>query len=350
MQTSEFNRRMKYAFMNDDPFGVLSSIYDNDVPHPYFNPKNIAFTKLRNFDHSKFVEREKSSRTIIWEDLEYIMPGNEMGDMHCKDGSPACIETDYLIKSCITTKDHLWPCKYTFSSWHLINTSMSNIDVKLTHKPTRPYFANCLFGNRKEMRGCFYDLLKANNQLENNLVNLFKVYKSSYIDEGQDDIDKFFRNIELKEYVNTAINDFNGAPTFTSHLISKHIEEATWISVVAETLEVESLFFPTEKVGKPMMCNKPFIILSGKNYLKMLRNIGFKTFHPIIDESYDEIDDSIERTKSAFESFNKLQKLDPLQVRQQLKEVLDYNESHMRDKLWLSRNARELIDPLTTDI
>ena len=51
-----------------------------------------------------------------------------------------------------------------------------------------------------------------------------------------------------------------------------------------------------------MWCNKPFIVLSGKGFPKNLRDIGFKTFHPVIDESYDDIDDTYERTKSAFKS------------------------------------------------
>tara|TARA_B100001057_G_scaffold66310_1_gene60033 strand:+ start:6047 stop:7099 length:1053 start_codon:yes stop_codon:yes gene_type:complete len=348
LQTSEFNRRMKYAFMNEDPYGVLNSIYDNDIPHPYFNPEQVAFSKLRSFDHNKWQEREKSDRTIVFEDLEYVIPGEQF--IWEATGTPPCTEKDYLITSSITYKDHNWPCKYAFSSWHLVNTSMSNKDVVLEHNTTRPYFANVLLGNGKPMRSCFFDLLKDNNQLDNNLVNLFKVYKSPFIDEGNSKIDNFFTNITHTEYTNTAINDLDGVPTFTSHYISKHIEDATWISLVAETLDTDRIFFPTEKVGKPMLCNKPFIVLSGKHYLKMLKHIGFKTFHPVIDESYDDIDDTTQRTKSAFESFMQLQKLDPIIVRQELKKVLDYNLNRMRDKLWLTRNARALIDPLTTEI
>jgi len=255
-----------------------------------------------------------------------------------------------LITSSITNNDHKWPCEYTFSSWHLVNTSMSNKDLILTHNLKRPYFANCLFGNQKLMRSAFYDLLKDNDQLENNLINLFEVYKSPFIDEGQSQIDNFFTNISHTEYTNTAINDLDGAPTFTSHYISKHIEDATWISVVAETLDDERIFFPTEKTGKPMMCNKPFIVLGSKHFLKNLRKIGFKTFHPIIDESYDEIDDVIERTKASFQSFLELQKQDQLMVRLHLKDILDHNEQCMRDKSWLTRNARSMLNPLTTKV
>lgn len=348
LQTSEFNRLMKYAHMNDDPYGVLSSIYDNELPHPYFNPKYIGFSKLRSFDHNKWQEREKSNRTIVFEDLEYVIPGEQF--IWEASGTPPCQEGDYLITSSITYNDHKWPCEYAFSSWHLVNTSMSNKDLILSQNLTRPYFANCLFGNRKPMRSAFYELLKDNDQLENNLINLFEVYKSPFIDEGQSQIDNFFTNIKHTEYTNTAINDLDGVPTFTSHYISKHIEDATWISLIAETLDDERIFFPTEKTGKPMMCNKPFIVLGSKHFLKNLRKIGFKTFHPIIDESYDEIDDVIERTKLAFQSFLELQKQDQIMVRLHLKDILDHNEQCMRDKSWLTKNARSLLNPLTTKI
>ena len=92
MDTREFNRLMKYAFMNDDPYGVLSAIYDNELPHPYFNPKHIGFSKLRSFDHNLWLEREKSDRTIVFEDLEYIIPGEEL--IWNATGTPPCTEKD----------------------------------------------------------------------------------------------------------------------------------------------------------------------------------------------------------------------------------------------------------------
>jgi len=46
----------------------------------------------------------------------------------------------------------------------------------------------------------------------------------------------------------------------------------------------------TEKVWKCITTFQPFILISNKNNLKKLREWGFKTFHPYIDESYDELD------------------------------------------------------------
>jgi hypothetical protein len=51
----------------------------------------------------------------------------------------------------------------------------------------------------------------------------------------------------------------------------------------------------TEKVWKCMTTFQPFVLISNKNNLKKLREWGFKTFHPHIDESYDELDTYKER-------------------------------------------------------
>lgn len=345
MQTSEFNRLMKYAFMNDDPYGILGAIYDNEIPHPYFNPKHIGFSKLRDFDHNTWLTREQSNRTIVFEDLEYIIPGEKLN--WDAVGDPPCTEQDKLITSSITFNDHLWPCEYAFSSWHLVQTHMQNINTHVEQPTTRPYFADILLGNLKYQRKIFFELIQINNQLDNNLINAFGEYKTPYIDSGTDEIDLFFKNIELTEYTTTTLF-FKG--NFASQYISKYIQKASWISVVAETLDDNRIFFPTEKTGKALMSGKPFIVLSGQYFLKHLRDMGFKTFHPVIDESYDSIADTVQRTKRAFHSFTELQKQDPVIVRQQLQDVLIHNEQCMRSKEWLTKGARNLLQNLQTPV
>ena len=336
---------MKYAHMNDDPYGVLGAIYDNELPHPYFDPKHIGFSKLRDFDHNTWLSREQTNRTIVFEDLEYIIPGAKLN--WDAVGDPPCTEQDKLITSSITINDHLWPCDYAFSSWHLAQTHMQNIETYVEQPTTRPYFADILLGNLKTQRKIFFELLQTTDQLDKNLVNAFGEYKTPYIDAGTDEIDLFFKNLEITEYTNTTLF-FKG--NFASQYISKHIQQATWISVVAETLDDNRLFFPTEKTGKALMSGKPFIVLGSKHFLKNLRSIGFKTFHPIIDESYDLIDSVELRTRAAYCSFIELQKQDPVDVRQKLQDVLDHNEKCMRDKAFLTQKARKLLQNLQTPV
>jgi len=80
----------------------------------------------------------------------------------------------------------------------------------------------------------------------------------------------------------------------------------SYFSVVPETTFHKSLGVPgaptsmnhtdgvfiSEKIYKPIAYKHPFIVASTAGYLTQLRRCGYKTFHPFIDESYDnEVDD-----------------------------------------------------------
>lgn len=67
----------------------------------------------------------------------------------------------------------------------------------------------------------------------------------------------------------------------------------TYFSVVSETNyyttigDFDSGRFFSEKTFKPIFNRHPFILLSPPNSLDMLRQLGYKTFHPYINETYD---------------------------------------------------------------
>ena len=100
MDTREFNRLMKYAHTNDDEFGILGQVYNRQVPMPYFDPSKIVFTKLRNFDLNTWTVRENTDRKVVWEDLEFIIPGEQFV-WNTVGNSPA-LEKDLLVTSSIT--------------------------------------------------------------------------------------------------------------------------------------------------------------------------------------------------------------------------------------------------------
>lgn len=64
------------------------------------------------------------------------------------------------------------------------------------------------------------------------------------------------------------------------------------IELICETYTYGSTFFPTEKTVRPLIGNKPFLVYGPKNYLKNMRNLGFKTFGKFWDESYDSLEGS----------------------------------------------------------
>lgn len=67
--------------------------------------------------------------------------------------------------------------------------------------------------------------------------------------------------------------------------------------------------FPTEKTWKVVACKKPFIVATTPFYLKGIKQLGFKSFSPFIDESYDEIVDNKERMDAVVNESIRISKL-----------------------------------------
>jgi len=60
----------------------------------------------------------------------------------------------------------------------------------------------------------------------------------------------------------------------------------TYINLVTETFFGKNVFL-SEKIFKPISNLQPFIVLGDYKTLDELKRLGFKTFEPFIDESYD---------------------------------------------------------------
>lgn len=72
----------------------------------------------------------------------------------------------------------------------------------------------------------------------------------------------------------------------------------SYFSVVSETCFYEDVGrFLTEKTFKAIAHKHPFLMISSPGTLTALRDMGYKTFHPFIDETYDEVDDHLTRMK-----------------------------------------------------
>ena len=61
----------------------------------------------------------------------------------------------------------------------------------------------------------------------------------------------------------------------------------TFFSIITESIFDDVSLFLDEKVWKPIYNYHPFIMVGCPNSLKKLTEMGFKTFHPYINESYD---------------------------------------------------------------
>jgi hypothetical protein len=84
-----------------------------------------------------------------------------------------------------------------------------------------------------------------------------------------------------------------------SQVLPFKIYNKTAYTVVLETWADNCYSFFTEKIVKPMLAYRLFVVISGQYYLRNLRNLGFRTFDGIIDESYDNEPDNYVRWTQA---------------------------------------------------
>jgi hypothetical protein len=108
----------------------------------------------------------------------------------------------------------------------------------------------------------------------------------------------------------------------------------TAYSLVCETNAFDHFVFFTEKTVKPILARRLFILLSGRYALAHLRELGFKTFHGIIDESYDEIEDNNERFLAAMEQLKWLHTQDQSIILSRCKDIVDHNFTLMYNTDW----------------
>ena len=104
----------------------------------------------------------------------------------------------------------------------------------------------------------------------------------------------------------------------------------TYFSVVTETVFGESTHsFRTEKIVKPLAIGHPWIAVANAGYYRDLRNLGFQTFSHVIDESFDQIDSSMDRAERIISVVNDLCRQDLASFLDSCYNVCKYNQQHL---------------------
>lgn len=103
------------------------------------------------------------------------------------------------------------------------------------------------------------------------------------------------------------------------------------LHVVNETVFYDPKLHLTEKIFKPIVAKRPFILVAAPGNLAYLRRYGFKTFGRWIDESYDNILDPDQRLDAISNEVAKFSAMRTMELNQVLKDmqcVLSYNRQH----------------------
>lgn len=159
-----------------------------------------------------------------------------------------------------------------------------------------------------------------------------------------------FTNVELSKNINFILEPetklinpithsigkvrYHNSEMSISTIVPISIYNQTAYSIVAETNFANDYSFYTEKIVKPILAERLFIVFSGQHYLRNLRSLGFKTFDGIIDETYDTIEDSTTRFEQAYKQMEYLITLPQADVLAQIREIVEHNKRIMFETDW----------------
>lgn len=202
-------------------------------------------------------------------------------------------------------------------------------------RPHRVSLLGLLYG--KGLVDCSYYSFFPDVTYDSTTPDLFKTVRPYTTDATYEIIRKSIQDNQSKFPL--IVNNTDGSNTNTVMPDDNIYYENSYFSLVTETFfyvhpdidqnvwDERSVFF-SEKIFKPILCKHPFVLVSRPNSLHYLRKLGYKTFHPWINESYDTIQNDEERMLAIVDEVERLSKQTPEQWIEWLKgvaEIVEHN-------------------------
>ena len=185
-----------------------------------------------------------------------------------------------------------------------------NNEKFLSHKRNKHYIS--LNRSPREHRKKLFDYLKLNKLLDCGYVSY--VAENYFVD----------REYSLGASDNPCWN-----------FIDKNFIEDSYFNIVTETWFYEKSLLLTEKIFKSVIYFQPFLLFGGYNSLKLLKDLGYKTFSRIFDESYDDEEDNDKRFEMICNEINRIGKIPISDIHEMylsVEDILEYNYKHFLTK------------------
>jgi len=162
------------------------------------------------------------------------------------------------------------------------------------------------------------------------------------------------RFIEKLQKIEGVMINLDGPIHQTSQEIDRHPTKIplenynnSQLEIVCETdSQTDEVFYPTEKIYKPISAGHPFMVLAPRHFLRSLRARGFKTFNKIFDESYDELADPNDRMDKICEIITQMKNKD---IKRSCRAITRHNQRRLFEiivsaDLILAKKLKKIVD------
>ena len=220
-----------------------------------------------------------------------------------------------------------------YRPWWCYNLLRFN-EYRDTSSSNKSFQFEALLGARRPHRDYVMLGLQNNNMLGQSIVTYRDVFYGGFEDPCTEQVKQQFPDNELIwPYISLNLRpEWEVCSEITnsvSPFMPYGIYQNTNYSIVCETLAGYTEFFMSEKTSKVFMAKRVFVIFANYQFLKNLKSIGFQTFDSVIDESYDNVLDTVTRYAQAFEQVKWLSKQSADLIYKKLKPVLDHNHNRL---------------------
>lgn len=213
---------------------------------------------------------------------------------------------------------HIHPWMFHFDRTIAVN---SGLNIGMNSCADTPLRFDALLGLQRPSRDLAYNFVNSHPELAAKTFMTYYGINRDFVPGFDHDLDPIHiawssENITIGNVV-----------AWRSQILPVDVYQQTCYSLVCETqAQINDYSFFTEKIAKPMLARRPFVVLANQHYLRRLKQLGFQTFDTVIDESYDCESDHHTRWNQALNQMQWLSQQNSKEIYQQVQSILEHNQ------------------------
>jgi hypothetical protein len=245
---------------------------------------------------------------------------------------------------------HPWESVENVSNW--LNFNEIFLDKKYIHwAGSVNWFWFLLYHKHKDKKYNFdhsdkkYDFLYLNKQSRTHRKKLFdSLQKQSLLDNSLISFLDAPHNIKLDRAYELPWVNAGNYPQYGSDqdIYEPQFNDCAF-NLVSETNDNNHDVFITEKLWKPIIAQQIFVVHGNFGYLKRLREMGFRTFDSVFDESYDQEPNPDKRIEKLVSLCQHLRTVDKSKIYRETQSIRQHNRDRFYDSAALSDAVNETV-------
>lgn len=312
--------------MNPCPENVLERIRNKTayllIAIPFESPLEET---LLNCIHNYFVKKDLPATQIIYQTC--CLNGQELYETFCKKiNDVPRLNFEYMAENFLMHCILAQMIKKDENHVKSLNKDFLMFNRRWLSHPHRTLFLYNIF-QRNIIENFYISFNKSDVDHNTNYTDAVKTHFCNFYNKEIDN--EIVETIEDKLPLLLDTNDLVSSNLmFEQFSDTKYFYDTSLVHIVSETYFYSNIIHLTEKTFKPMLYQQPFIMLGPPFMLKKLRELGFRTFHEVWDESYDENINHNERLEQILvlvETIVKMSKEEKNELVVKCKKIVEHN-------------------------